>query len=123
MTKVGLDLDGWLAITFAHDELPQAILIRKHFLSNPNNREENTDMQMEKADSLKEELMASDPEFRELAREHGRYEQRLSELSALTYPSDEEQVEEVTLKKKKLALKDQMYSLMLQHEKVASTEH
>jgi len=80
-------------------------------------------MQMEKADSLKEELMASDPEFRELAREHGRYEERLSELSALTYPSDEEQVEEVTLKKKKLALKDQMYSLMLQHEKVASTAH
>ena len=80
-------------------------------------------MQMEKADSLKEELMASDPEFRELAREHGRYEQRLSELSALTYPSDEEQVEEVMLKKKKLALKDQMYSLMLQHEKVVSTAH
>jgi uncharacterized protein YdcH (DUF465 family) len=79
-------------------------------------------MQMSKADSLKEELMASNPEFREMAREHGRYEQRLSELSALTYPSDEEQLEEVTLKKKKLALKDQMYSLMLQAEK-ASTAH
>src|SRR2546423_14697689 len=93
------------------------------FLSNPNNREENTDMQTEKADGLKEELMASNPEFRELAREHGRYEQRLSELSALSYPSDEEQLEEDTLKKKKLALKDQMYSLMLQHEKVVTTEH
>ena len=80
-------------------------------------------MQTEKADGLKEELMASNPEFRELAREHGRYEQRLSELSALSYPSDEEQLEEVTLKKKKLALKDQMYSLMLQHEKTASTQH
>jgi uncharacterized protein YdcH (DUF465 family) len=79
-------------------------------------------MEMSKADSLKEELMASNPEFREMAREHGRYEQRLSELSALTYPSDEEQLEEVTLKKKKLALKDQMYSLMLQAEK-ASTTH
>ena len=79
-------------------------------------------MEMTKADSLKEELMASNPEFREMAREHGRYEQRLSELSALTYPSDEEQLEEVTLKKKKLALKDQMYSLMLQAEK-ASIEH
>ena len=79
-------------------------------------------MEMSKADSLKEELMASNPEFRELAREHGRYEQRLSELSALAYPSDEEQLEEVTLKKKKLALKDQMYSLMLQAEK-ASTAH
>ena len=80
-------------------------------------------MEMTKADSLKEELIASNPEFRELAREHGRYEERLSELSALTYPSDEEQLEEVTLKKKKLALKDQMYSLMLQHERVVATEH
>jgi uncharacterized protein YdcH (DUF465 family) len=79
-------------------------------------------MEMSKADSLKDELMASNPEFREMAREHGRYEQRLSELSALTFPSDEEQMEEVTLKKKKLALKDQMYSLMLQAEK-QSTEH
>jgi uncharacterized protein YdcH (DUF465 family) len=79
-------------------------------------------MEISKADSLKEELMASNPEFRELAREHGRYEQRLSELSALSYPSDEEQLEEVTLKKKKLALKDQMYSLMLQAER-ADTEH
>ena len=74
-------------------------------------------MEMTKVDSLKEELMASNPEFREMAREHGRYEQRLSELSALTYPSDEEQLEEVTLKKKKLALKDQMYTLVLQAEK------
>ena len=80
-------------------------------------------MEMTKTDSVKEELMSSNPEFRELAREHGRYEQRLSELSGLSYPSDEEQLEEVTLKKKKLALKDQMYSLMLQHEKVASTAH
>jgi uncharacterized protein YdcH (DUF465 family) len=74
-------------------------------------------------ESVKAELMTSNPEFRELAREHGRYEARLSELSSLSYPSDEEQMEEVTLKKKKLAIKDQMYSLMLQHEKTASTEH
>ena len=69
-------------------------------------------------DSLKEELMTRDPEFRELAREHTRYEQRLSELSALTYPSDEEQLEEITLKKKKLALKDQMYSIILQYQRL-----
>jgi uncharacterized protein YdcH (DUF465 family) len=74
-------------------------------------------------ESVKAELMTSNPEFRELAREHGRYEARLSELSSLSYPSDEEQIEEVTLKKKKLAIKDQMYSLMLQHEKSLSTEH
>jgi len=80
-------------------------------------------MEMTKADNLKEQLMTSNPEFRELVREHGRYEERLSELSALSYPSDEEQLEETTLKKKKLALKDQMYSLMLEHEKRSSTEH
>ena len=74
-------------------------------------------------ESVKAELMTSNPEFRELAREHGRYEARLSELSSLSYPSDEEQMEEVTLKKKKLAIKDQMYSLMLQHEKSLSTQH
>ena len=74
-------------------------------------------------DSLKEELMTRDPEFRELAREHTLYEQRLSELSALTYPSDEEQLEEITLKKKKLALKDQMYSIILQYQKTNSLDH
>ena len=80
-------------------------------------------MEMTQADNLKEELMTSNPELRELAREHGRYETRLSELSALSYPSDEEQLEEITLKKKKLALKDQMYSIMLKHEQSVKTAH
>jgi len=74
-------------------------------------------------DSLREELMNHDPEFRELAREHNRYEQRLSELSALAYPSDEEQLEEITLKKKKLALKDHMYSIMMQYRKNQNVSH
>ncbi|HVF55482.1 MAG TPA: DUF465 domain-containing protein [Pyrinomonadaceae bacterium] len=80
-------------------------------------------MEITKTDSLKEELMVSNPEFRELAREHGRYEERLSELSALSYPSEEEQLEEVTLKKKKLALKDQMHEIMLRHRTGDDTAH
>jgi uncharacterized protein YdcH (DUF465 family) len=80
-------------------------------------------METTSTDSVKEELMNRDPEFRELAREHTRYEQRLSELSALAYPSDEEQLEEITLKKKKLALKDQMYSIILQYQKNQSLSH
>ncbi|HLN99900.1 MAG TPA: DUF465 domain-containing protein [Pyrinomonadaceae bacterium] len=80
-------------------------------------------MDITTADMLKEELMTRDPEFRELAREHTRYEERLSELTALAYPSDEEQLEEVTLKKKKLALKDQMYALIMQHQKNQSVSH
>ena len=81
------------------------------------------EMDIATTDSLKEELINRDPEFRELAREHHKYEERLSELSALSYPSDEEQLEEITLKKKKLALKDQMYSIMLQYHKTQSLSH
>jgi uncharacterized protein YdcH (DUF465 family) len=80
-------------------------------------------MEMTNTDSLKEQLLAIDPEFRELAREHGRYEERLSELSSLQYPSDEEQLEEVTLKKKKLAVKDQMQAILLKHQHPESTAH
>jgi uncharacterized protein YdcH (DUF465 family) len=80
-------------------------------------------MEMTNTDSLKEQLIMSDPEFRELAREHGRYEERLSELSALAYPNDEEQLEEITLKKKKLALKDQMQLIILQHQKGHDSGH
>ena len=74
-------------------------------------------MDIATTDSLKEELISRDPEFRELAKEHHKYDERLRELSALSYPSDEEQLEEITLKKKKLALKDQMYSMILQYQK------
>ena len=74
-------------------------------------------------DTLKEELMGQDAEFRELAKEHRRYEERLSELSSLSYPSDEEQLEEITLKKKKLALKDQMHSMMLQYQRSHASGH
>jgi uncharacterized protein YdcH (DUF465 family) len=80
-------------------------------------------METTNIDSLKEQLMTTDPEFRELAREHGRYEERLSELSSLTYPNDEEQLEEITLKKKKLALKDQMHSILLQYQSGKSSTH
>ncbi|CAN5291168.1 MAG: YdcH family protein [Pyrinomonadaceae bacterium] len=80
-------------------------------------------MEITSTDGLKEQLIMSDPEFRELAREHGRYEARLSELSSLPYPNDEEQLEEITLKKKKLAVKDQMHDIMLRHQKADATAH
>jgi uncharacterized protein YdcH (DUF465 family) len=80
-------------------------------------------MEISNTDGLKEQLIAIDPEFRELAREHGRYEQRLGELSALQFPNDDEQLEEVTLKKKKLAVKDQMHAIMLKHQKTETAAH
>jgi len=80
-------------------------------------------MDIATTDSLKEELIRSDADFRELAREHGKYEARLSELSSLAFPNDEEQLEEITLKKKKLAIKDEMQSIMLQYQKTHTSGH
>lgn len=61
-------------------------------------------------------LYEQNQEFRSLFEEHRTLENRLSELSSRLYLSDQEQVEEVTLKKKKLALKDRMQELMRKYQ-------
>ena len=63
------------------------------------------------ASQMRDVLMASNEEFRRLAEEHLQYSQRLDSLTAKRYLSEEEQVEEVRLKKLKLRLKDQMESI------------
>ena len=75
------------------------------------------------ANNFKEHLLDNDPVFRQLANEHKKYEARLTELSSLQYPSDEEQIEESTLKKKKLAVKDQMYAMLVQKERHDAIQH
>jgi len=72
-------------------------------------------MDMSTADPVRDELLRSNQEFRELVHQHEDFEKRLSELTHLTYPTDDEQFEEATLKKKKLAVKDEIYALMQQH--------
>jgi uncharacterized protein YdcH (DUF465 family) len=66
------------------------------------------------AGSLTESSLLQNEEYRRLNEEHHQYESRLSVLSAKAVLSDEEQVEESTLKKKKLSVKDRMYSLARQ---------
>ena len=73
-------------------------------------------MNVSDIDALKQHLLANDSRFSELAREHGEYESRLKELAALHYPSVEEQMEESTLKKKKLFLKDQMETILRRYK-------
>ena len=75
-------------------------------------------MDMITMESLKEELLKENQAFRELATQHQNYEKRLSELAGLTYPNDEELLEESVLKKKKLAVKDEMYAIMEQYSGV-----
>ena len=60
-------------------------------------------------------LYEQNSEYRTLLDQHRTLESRLQELSSRIYLSDSEKVEEVTLKKKKLVLKDRMQELMKQH--------
>jgi uncharacterized protein YdcH (DUF465 family) len=56
----------------------------------------------------RDQLEASDDEFRKLSQEHTQYEERLDLLTHKRYLTDDEKLEEVRLKKLKLRLKDQM---------------
>ncbi len=73
-------------------------------------------MDMSTSDAVKDELLKTNPTFRDLIHQHQNYEQRLTELAGLTYPNDDEQFEESTLKKKKLMVKDAIYAMMHDYE-------
>jgi uncharacterized protein YdcH (DUF465 family) len=61
---------------------------------------------------LKDLLLQTDEEFRNLAAKHHDLDDRLHQLTAKHYLSEPEQVEEITLKKRKLHLKDQMEDML-----------
>jgi uncharacterized protein YdcH (DUF465 family) len=64
---------------------------------------------------LKDELARTDAEFSSLSAKHHELEDRLHELTSKHYLSEPEQVEEVTLKKRKLQLKDRMEDILRRH--------
>jgi uncharacterized protein YdcH (DUF465 family) len=72
-------------------------------------------MHTENVQELKELLLKTDEEFRQLATQHHELDDRLHELSGKAYLSEPEQVEEVTLKKRKLHLKDRMEDILRRH--------
>lgn len=49
--------------------------------------------------------------YEELSRQHHSLDQRLHDLAAMSYLTDAQHQEELTLKKKKLAIKDQIAAL------------
>ena len=65
-------------------------------------------------DAMKQQLLESNDEFRQLATQHHDLDERIHNLATRSFLSEPEQLEEVTLKKRKLQLKDQMES-MLRH--------
>lgn len=60
----------------------------------------------------RERLMREDPRFRALAEKHQEYDKRLRSLQTSKYLSTDEQLEEVQLKKLKLAVKDEMEDIL-----------
>jgi len=66
-------------------------------------------------EEMKKKLLESNDEFRQLATQHHVLDERIHNLAARPYLSEPEQLEEVTLKKKKLLLKDQMESILRQY--------
>ena len=67
---------------------------------------------------LRELLLQSDQEFRELALKHHELDDRLHDLTTRAFLSETEQLEEVQLKKKKLQLKDKMEHILRRHREV-----
>ena len=74
-------------------------------------------MDVSTTEAVKEELLKESQTFRDLIHQHQTYEKRLTELANLTYPNEDEQLEEITIKKKKLNIKDEIYSMMNEYEK------
>lgn len=69
---------------------------------------------MSQVTQQRERLAREDANYRRLLAKHQEYEQRLSTLQSRRYLSEEEKLDEVKLKKLKLAIKDRMQELLRQ---------
>jgi uncharacterized protein YdcH (DUF465 family) len=78
---------------------------------------------MMKEEEIKEHLMSADPEFRHLFEEHKVHQGQLAELLGRHHMTEQDHVEEVRLKKKKLQLKDQMNSIVQKFRNELSHQH
>lgn len=66
---------------------------------------------------LKEQMIARNAEFKRLHEEHKRHEEKLKSYEAKGSLTESEKIEEREIKKRKLALKDEMYRLMAEYQK------
>jgi uncharacterized protein YdcH (DUF465 family) len=61
---------------------------------------------------IREQLLASNPEFQKLEQEHSKYEAQIDQLSTSPFLSTEHLTQEAELKKQRLRVKDQMERLV-----------
>ena len=69
---------------------------------------------MSQSVSSREKLLEINEEYRRLNEQHREFESRLTSLTSKATLSDDEQLEETTLKKKKLQVKDRMEAIARQ---------
>ena len=69
-----------------------------------------------KIDSIRQQLMRENKQFRRLYNKHRDYEQRLEELSRRLYLNEKERIEEKNIKKQKLLLKDKMQKMLRDYQ-------
>ena len=74
-------------------------------------------------EEMKRKLLESNDEFRQLANQHHLLDERIHNLAERNYLTEPEQLEEVTLKKRKLQLKDQMENILRQHRGSVGPAH
>lgn len=73
------------------------------------------------AEDLKHLLIETNDEYRQLASKHHTLDDRLHELEVKHYLSASEQFEEISLKKRKLQVKDRMESIVREHRTARPT--
>jgi uncharacterized protein YdcH (DUF465 family) len=73
------------------------------------------DAQLSHLDVVRSSLLEQDDEFRQLVSEHHTLDERIRHLASVPYLSDEQQLEEIALKKHKLALKDRIEAILRRH--------
>jgi uncharacterized protein YdcH (DUF465 family) len=75
----------------------------------------------DKTTDVKDVLLRTDETFRQLVTEHHVLDERIRQLSTLVHLTDQQQYEEASLKKQKLALKDRIEAMM--RGRPAETQH
>ena len=69
-------------------------------------------MERNAQEDLKAHLIATNEEYRRLCGQHSEFARKLDALESLPHLTEEEQLEEIRLKKLKLRLKDQMEAIV-----------
>jgi hypothetical protein len=79
------------------------------------------DAQLSLNDGVKDSLLQTREDFRQLVSEHKALDAQIRQLSGLTYLSHEQQFEEMSLKKRKLALKDQIEAIVREQVRTSAS--